>query len=404
MGVNSLGAPGYGFNDAALLLSSIYSQATGQSTITPTSLADFVSVGQKTLSVGYDPLLQAISQVLTRTIFSIRPYTEKFSGLLATGGRWGNHVRKLKIADQDWEEDGRYYEATSDFWDDGDSADQWVIKKPKPLQLNFYGQNVFGDHVTLYADQLDVAFQSPEELMQFTGMITTNMSNRLAKARESLARTALTNFMASKNILGTGHVIHLIDEYNSQTSSSITAANVRSAANWPNFARWLAGYLMTLSDMMTEYTGLYQQTVTGYTLNQHTPKAMQKLYLLAGPMNSMITEVLSTTYHDELARIGDYESVNFWQSPSAPDEIKVTPTYMDSTGAATTGAAQSMSNVLGILFDQDAVVTHQINERILPTKMNARAAYTNLWYHMALQYANDVSEKGIVLLLDSATH
>ena len=35
---------------------------------------------------------------------------EKFSGLLATGGRWGNHVRKLKIADQDWEEDGRYYE------------------------------------------------------------------------------------------------------------------------------------------------------------------------------------------------------------------------------------------------------------------------------------------------------
>lgn len=403
MGVNSLAAPGSGFNDAAILLSSIYRQATGQSAITPTNMADFVSVGQKTLSVGYDPLLQAISQVLTRTMFSIRPYTEKFSGLLATGGRWGNHVRKLKIGDQDWEEDGRYYEETSDFWDDGDVPDQWVIKKPKSLQLNYYGQNVFGDHVTIFADQLDVAFSGPEELQQFIGMIMTNMSNRLAKARESMARSALTNFMASKNILGTGHVIHLIDEYNSQTGSSITAANVRSAANWPNFARWLAGYLMTLSDMMTEYTGLYQQTITGFTLNQHTPKERQKLYLLSGPMNSMITEVLSTTYHDELARIGDYEAVNFWQAPSAPDEIRVTPTYMDANGAVTVGAAQSMSNVLGVLFDEEAVMTQQVNERSIMTNLNARACFSNYWLHAALRYLNDVSEKGVVLLLDSAT-
>ena len=60
--------------------------------------------------------------------------------------------------------DQRYYEAISDFWDDGDSADMYTIKKPKPVQLNFYGQNVWQDHVTVYRDQLDVAFHDPDEL------------------------------------------------------------------------------------------------------------------------------------------------------------------------------------------------------------------------------------------------
>lgn len=402
MGVNSLASPDFGFNDASTLLSAIYTQATGTATITPTNLKDFVSVGQKTLSVGYDPLLQAISQVLSRTIFSIRPYGEKFSGLLATGGRWGNHVRKLKIADQDWEEDGRYYEAAADWWDDGDAADQWIIKKPKPLQLNFYGQNVFGDHMTIFADQLDVAFSDPGELMQFTSMLMENMSNRLAKARESMARAALTNFIGAKNILGTGHVIYLLDVYNALKGTSLTATTVRYAANWGDFSRWLAGYIMTLSDMMTEYTNLFQQNVTGYVINQHTPKSRQKLYMLAGDMNSMITEVLSTTYNEELSRIGDYEAVNFWQAATSPDEIKVTPTYMSTAGAVTVGAAQSMSNVLGVLFDEEAVMTQQVNERNLMTPLNARGAYSNYWVHASLRYLNDFTEKGIVLILDEA--
>lgn len=398
---NSLGSPAYGFNDVAILLTSIVQQATGKVAITPTNTQEFISVANTALSTGYDPLLQAISQVLSRPIFSIRPYTEKFRGLLADPLRWGNHVRKLKLADAEFESDGRYYEATSDFWDNGDSADQWEIKKPTPLQLNYYGQNVYQDHVSIFADQLDVAFSSPDELMRFTSMIMTNMANRMAHARETMARAGLTNFMAGKNILGTGHVIHLVDEYNSQRGTSLTTATVRDAANWPDFSRWLAGYLMTISDMMTEYTQLYQQNVTGKAINQHTPKDRQKLYLLAADMNSMITEVLSTTYHEELAQIGDYEAVNFWQSAQSPDEIKIAPSYLAANGTVTAGAAQSMSNVLGILFDEEAILTQQVNERNIMTPMNGKGAYSNYWLHAAQRYCNDFTEKGIVLLLDS---
>lgn len=394
---------GAGFNDAAALLTSITQQATGQQVITPTTLDDFVSVGTLALQAGFDPLLNAISQVIGRTIFSIRPYSEKFGGLRADGLRWGNHVRKLKIADNEWERDQRYYEAASDFWDDGDSVDMYTIKKPKAVQLNFYGQNVWQDHVTVYRDQLDVAFHDPDELMQFTSMIMTNMSNRMAQARESCARAALANFAAAKNILGAGHVVHLIDEYNNATGSSLTAATIMQPANYATFIRWVAGYIKTLSRRMEERSSLFQQNITGKVVNQHTPRDRQKLYLLADYVNRMDAEVLSTTYNEEYLQIGDFEEVSYWQSISSPDAIQVTPGYMDATGAIVTGDAQSMSKVFGILFDEEAVMTQEVNQWNAPTPFNVAGGYTNFYWHKSDRYLNDFTEKGVVLLLDSAT-
>lgn len=402
MGVNSLAAPGYGFNDAAVLLSSIVQQATGQAVVTPTNLQDFVSVGTTALQTGFDPLLNAISVVLGRTIFSIRPYSERFGGLRADAQRWGNHVRKLKIADNDFESDQRYYEAASDFWDNGDSADMYSIKKPKPVQLNFYGQNVWQDHVTVFRDQLDVAFRDPDELMQFISMIMTNMSNHMAQARETCARAALANFIAGKNILGAGHVIHLITEYNSQTGSSLTAATVMQPANYATFIRWLAGYIKTLSRLMEERSAMFQQNITGSVVNQHTPRDRQKLYLLADYVNRMDAEVLSTTYNEQYLGIGDFEEVSFWQSIQSPDAVQVSPAYMDATGAIVNGAAQSLSHVFGVLFDEEAVMTQEVNQWNAPTPFNVAGGYTNFYFHKSDRYLNDFTEKGIVLLLNEA--
>lgn len=392
-----------GFNDAATLLTSIVKQATGQAVITPTDLSSFVSVGTTALEVGFDPLLNAISQVLGRTIFSIRPYSERFRGLRADAQRWGNHVRKLKLADNDFEMDQRYYEAANDFLDNGDAVDMYTIKKPNPVQLNFYGQNVFQDHITLFRDQLDVAFHDPEELMRFTSMIMTNMSNRLAQARETCARAALANFIGAKNVLGSGHVIHLIDAYNSATGQSLTSSTIFQPSNYATFIRWLAGFIKTLSRRMEERSAIYQVQITGKPVNQHTPRDRQRLYLLADYVNRMDAEVLSTTYNDQYLGLGEVEEVSFWQSISSPDSIQVTPTYIGSNGAVTTGAAQNMSAVFGVLFDEEAVMTQEVNTWSAPTPFNPAGGYSNMYWHKSDRYLNDFSEKGVVLLLDESS-
>ena len=399
MGLNDLNP---GFADAATLLTSIVKQATGQNVITPTSLDEFVSVGTTALEAGFDPLLNAISQVLGRTIFSIRPYSERFRGLRADSQRWGNHVRKLKLADNDFEEDQRFYEAANNFLDNGDSVDMYTIKKPNPIQLNFYGQNVWQDHITLFRDQLDVAFHDPEELMRFTSMIMTNMSSRMAQARETCARAALANFIGAKTDLGTGHVIYLITEYNAATGQSLTSSTIFQPSNYATFIRWCAGFIKTLSRRMEERSSIYQVQISGKPINQHSPRSKQKLYMLADYINRMDAEVLSTTYNEQYLQLGEVEEVSFWQSITSPDAIQVTPGYMNTSGAIVTGTAQTLTKVFGVLFDEDAVMTQEVNTWSAPTPFNPAGGYTNMYWHKNDRYLNDFSEKGVVLLLDTA--
>lgn len=402
MAVNSLASPGYGFNDAAVLLNSIVSQATGRTSLTPTNLQDFISVGETALSVGPDPLMQAISQVLSRTIFSVRPYSEKFSGLRADALRWGNHVRKLSIADSDWESDQRYYETIADFLDNGDSVDMYKIKMPNVLQTNFYGQNVVQRSITIFRDQLNVAFSNPEDFMRFVSMIMSNVSDQLAQARESTARMALANFIGGKNILGAGHVFHLIDEYNSATQQSLTATTIFNPANYATFIRWVYGFIKTISDRMTERSVIYQQNVTGKAISRHTPKARQKLYISAPDINRMDAEVLSITFNEDRLNLGEVESVGYWQSIETPNTVSVTPSYMGTNGAIVNGSAQVVENIFGLLFDEEAIMVQSVNEWSAPTPFNPAGGYTNTYWHQSNRYLNDFTEKGVLFLLDSA--
>ena len=66
------------------LIAAIHAQATGTAVLTPTNLSDFISVAQSTLAAGYEQTLNAITQVLSRTIVAVRPYDEKFKGLEMT--------------------------------------------------------------------------------------------------------------------------------------------------------------------------------------------------------------------------------------------------------------------------------------------------------------------------------
>ena len=86
----------------ASIVNSIMSEVTGeQATTTTIDTAQFVNVAQTALKTGYDPLAVGISQVLSRTIMSVRPYDRKFAGLMKTNEQWGNHTRKIQFVDRD---------------------------------------------------------------------------------------------------------------------------------------------------------------------------------------------------------------------------------------------------------------------------------------------------------------
>lgn len=388
MGVNTMS-----FEDASAILNNIRKQVTGETGIAPATTADFVSVATTVLQAGYDPVLNAITQMVSRTIFSIRPYNRKFGGIKMDSEQWGAIVRKLSIADKDFDNDVRFVLT------DGQSEDMYVVNKPNILQTNFYGQNVYEKNYTIFKDQLDNAFSGPAEFGRFMAMVVQNVSDMIEQAHESIARMTIANFVGGK-VAASNSVKHLLTEYATDTGVTLTAVTVYDPDNFGEFCKWLFAKLATWTSLMSERSQEFQINVTGKEINRHTPFDMQKVYMYAPIMNSLKARVLADTFHPEFIDYADIESVNYWQSIQSPMEVNVTPSYMDVDGSIVTAAAQNITNLVGVIFDRDALGFTTVNEWSATTPLNAKGGYWNTFHHFTERWYNDFTEKGIVLLLD----
>jgi hypothetical protein len=380
---------------AATLLQSIVEQCTGESAITSIAPGDFISIGQTALKAGYDKVLGAITQLIGRTIFSVRPYSGKFADVVKTQMEWGSVIRKLKIADTDWQ-DSAEFDLT-----EGQSIDQWKVHKANVLSVNFYGQNTFElQPPSILMDQLDAAFRGPEELNAFFAMIATNTENQKVQKTEAIARMLVANFMAAKISTSSPDVIHLLTEYNTETGQSLTATTVYAPANFPDFVYWLYARLETLAGMMSERTDLFQVNVTGKVINQHTPADRLVVKMYAPLMNAINARVRARTFDNSYLQMASTEAVNFWQSASTPTTIKCTPSYLKADGTIETAQSAVTAAPIGVMYDRDLLGTVTQNERAMMTNFNAKGHYANQFFSYVQKWYTDFTEKGVVLMLD----
>jgi len=393
------------YTDASAVLAAINAQATGRATLAPVNTEGFVALAQTTLKMGYDVVTNAISQVLSRTIFSVRPYTRKFRGLEADTIRFGNHVRKINYIDDDPTTD-RQFLATA--LTDGSSVDQYTVNKKKVVQTNFYGQTGYARFRTYYRSQLNMAFSGPDELARFWAGVTQHDSDMIEKDHEDFARAALANYVGGKlsqeaAIEPTG-VIHVLTEYNAFAGTSLTATTVFAPANFPGFIRWFWARVETISSLMAERSSQYHQTFTGsdgndLDLERHTPEAEQLFYMNNGIKNQAASNVLSVTYNPDFVPVRQGDTLNFWQNIQNPLSINVNAGYTDKNGAVQSAAVNSNS-VLGVLLDREAVGYTIADTWTMATPMNAAGGYYDQWYHYTDRYWNDFTENGVVFVLD----
>lgn len=392
------------FNQLSTVLTAITNQATGMSNISPVDTASFVTVGQMALKTGYDPLTTAISQVLSKTIFSVRPYTRKFKGLNVSNQRYGNHVRKLLTIDKPFEEDDRLKLV------DEESIDQYKVNKPKVLQTNFYGANQYQKSVTIYKDQLDCAFSSPDEFASFISMVIQNASDMIEQAHEETARATINNLIsgiyAAETTTGTANTmaksnggkraINLLGLYNQTNDGALTLNDIFKAENFESFVKFAFSTINTLADLMTDRNTLFSSQLTNYTVIRHTPKDRMKFYLYTDLVNKINSEVYSTVFNPDFLKLVDFESVNFWQSALNPSNIQSTPVMLNKDGTLNTVGVTNIKNVFGVLFDEEAAGYTTVNEWSQPSPFNARGGYYNQFWHFTDRYWNDFTENAII--------
>lgn len=385
------------FKQVSALLTYIVNQATGHSALTPTNMSEFVSVATTALKNGVDPVMSAITQMVSRTIFSIRPYSEKFKGLRVSSERWGNIVRKLNIAD------GAYIDDTSfALPEDGQSVDMYKLRRPNILQTNFYGANVFSIERSYFREQLECAFTGPEELASFYSMVTGNIMDMIETAHENLKRATLSNLIGGI-VKGGGaeQKVHLLTEYNAKTGGKYTAVTIMAPDVYPDFMKFVYARIATVSALLTERLQLHHINVTGKAITRHTPYENQRLYMYAPAMYESTARAIADTYHDTFLRYADHETVNFWQAVNAPDTINVTPSYLKADGTITTPSeAVSVPKVFALLCDEEACGMTVCNEWSATSPLNISGGYYNVAWHFTDRFWNDFTENAVVFTMD----
>lgn len=385
------------FNQLSTLLNGIASQATGATSIAPVNTNEFVSVAQTALLAGADPVMSAISQILGRTIFSIRPYNAKFRGLLMDNQRWGGITRKINYVDKSFTNDSGFALT------DGEAIDQYTVNKPEVVQTNYYGSNIYQKSITIFRDQLDTAFSGVDQFAEFIGGVTQNISDQIEQAHENTARMTVANLVTGIIAAAKANqIVHLLTEYNAATGLELTATTVYTPANFKPFMQWVYSRIAQVSSMLTERSQKYHFNLTGKPIQRHSPYDRQRLYLYAAGRYQSEAQVLADTYHDNYLRFGETETVNFWQSIEKPDQIQAKPCYLKEADGTVITAAQNVTqaNVFAVMMDEEAAGMNIFNYELSSTPYNARGRYNNLWWSFNERYFNDFTENAVVFLLD----
>lgn len=384
------------------ILNDIVGQAAGQAALAQVDTKDFVAVARVGLQAGYDKLSTAISQLLSRTIYSNRPYSEKLRLMDVDNFQYGNHVRKIQFLDSDWE-DNDAYKLT-----DGQSIDAWEVKKPKAFQDNFYGKVTAMRWVTVYRDQLKEAMTGPAEFGSFFSALMTNLQDQIVMKNEETKRMTLANLIGGTISGGVAtQTVNLVTDYNAAIGSpspALTLQDLLAPQYFEDFARYIFGRITAVSRAMTDRTVLFHQNPTSATpvsgyVHRHTPVQDQRLVLYAPFFDRVNSNVLSTTFNDEYLKLMPHEFVNYWQNANSPQALQVDASYTDNAGAIQ-NAVVNKNTVLGVLFDREAAGVTLVGDDEMDSVYNARGKYYNHFASFESRYYNDNFENAVVFLLE----
>lgn len=402
------------YTQIAPLLTEMYNQYTGRTSAQKLTFGQM----QNTFKMGFDReddnLYQIIPTVLAKSIYSIRPYSRKLSGMVWDAQRFGNYIRKFTpIVNAS--------EINNDEWninvelDKEDALQDWKAGT-KPVKYDVLltiasGGQTFARKYTIYKNQINAAFDSEAGVAAYFSMLMTEFSNVYEIDLENMARAQLANLAiiladagqetpTSGNMCKKEQVFHALTKYNAETGLTMTAQTIMNPADFRPFMIWLSAELKTLKENLAVRGTRFHGDFTGKVVNRHTDAADLRFYLVS-KFGNYFEANGSEFFHPEKAELGDYEKVTFWSDPSNPMQIKGSAEGVSQDGKTKfTLSNKTVDNVLGIMMDIDTLGIVPIDQWSALEPLNARFGFRNGWNHYTFKTPVDFTENAILILLD----
>lgn len=377
-------------NQISPLVGDLVKQALGEDGVQSVDLTSIVSMGDAVISssTNRDNFLHVLVDRIARTIVSMRPYSREMFDIIMNTFEYGAILQKITVLLMEAQ--------NSSQWNltEGQSVDQYVVTKPTVKQKLFEGVDTWEMPITIPDIQLKSAFTSYESMAAFIDAIFMALSNSLNLQLERVGAAAVCNYIAEKLYFqadgATGiHAIHLLQEYNSDTSSTLTAAE---ALHNTDFLKWASRTI----NLFIKRLGRMSQLFNTEQYQRFTPRDYVRVNMLADFTTAVTSYLQADTFHNELTALPNYREVLYWQGSGQEYGFGETSLIEVTTSS---GNTVKQDGVVCLLNDIEAIGMTMDNIRMTSSPHNARGEYTNFFQKADIRYYNDLSENGIVFTI-----
>lgn len=370
------------------VVNAVFSQMTGREDLQVTDTNSLVAMGKTIEQLGKNDIyLNSLARRIGLTIDDFKAYRNKFSLMARDNLEWGAIVQKIGVDMPEATQDLTYEIGKMD----GQSVDQYIISNPKAHQKFYEKETPYSFYITMSTKLLRDAFLSAGAMGSFINMVFGKVRNKIEVVYEDLARLCIANYVG--NLLPKQEA-HLVTLYNS--TSPETTVNPATALADANFMRWMIGFVNNLSDSMENMSVMYNEG--GY--QKFSTKADQRFYMLGDVIHRAETVVQYAAFNPQYVTKAPDIVVPYWQANKSVTQRADLGTISEISTTDRTGAEVVKTNLIGIMFDKDAMGTFREEEEVLTTPVNARARYYNTFWHERQMWFNDMDEQGVALYLD----
>ena len=379
-------------------MNSVSKEVLGKTDLIQEDLTGIVDMGTEVFNQNaIDNYVKSLVNHIGKVVFVNRPYSGKVPSVLMDAWEFGSVMEKIS-ADIPQAEENESWNLT-----DGTEYKQDVFHKPTVTAKFFNSKVTFEVPVSITERQVKESFSSAAQLNGFLSMIYNAVDKSMTIKTDALIMRTINNMIAEtldadKAAFGgstvnyssasTVRCVNLLKLYNTAKGAKLTAA---TAILDPDFIRFAAYQMGLYADRLGSISTLFN--VGGK--ERFTPKDALHTVLLSDFAKAAQAYLYADTYHNEQVLLPKAETVPSWQA-TGTDYAFANVSKIDVKSAS--GKTISISGVLGVMFDRDALGVTNSDKRVT-TNYNAKAEFFNNYYKFDAAYFNDTNENFVVFFI-----
>jgi len=381
------------------ILNSITSEVLGETAVVNEDLSNIVDIGTELFdNTSVDNYVGKLIDRIGKVVFVDRPYSGSVPSIVKDAWEFGSVLEKIRCEIPEAEEN----EAWS--LNDRSSYDPNLFYAPKISVKFFNAKDTFEIPISITDKQVKESFTSASQINAFYSMIYSAIEKSMTIKIDAIvmrvintmtAQTLFDEYGASAQYSTKSGVraVNLLKLYNDKFSQNLTAAKATTDGGFIKFATYTIGLY---KDRIAKISKLFN---IGQT-DKFTPEANLHLVLLSEFEKGAMAYLESNTYHNDLIKLPNHETVAYWQGSGQTYEFTSTSKIDVKIKEFDSGSDKTVttSGILGVMFDSDACGVSNLH-RYNTSNYNPKGEFTNTWFKADGHYWVDGNENFVVFFV-----